>query len=93
MCSAPRVNPNVLVSISVGLKVWVSLIAKRCAEPLFGPLPQGSEKFLKQLKGVLLFQPCEYLNVIRFFSLKRWSILISNWSPELRVAPDPIQLS
>ena len=36
----------------VGLKERVSLIAKRCAQYLFGPLPQGSVKFLKQLKGV-----------------------------------------
>ena len=47
--SEPRVKPNVLVSISVGLKVYVSLIANRCAAPPFGPLPQGSAKFLKQL--------------------------------------------
>src|SRR5580704_1654407 len=93
MASPPRVNPSVDERIKVGLNVCVSLIVNSCAQPLFGPLPQGSVKFLKQLYGVLLFHSFEYFTLTRFFSLKRWSILMSNWSLLLREAPEVIQLS
>jgi len=41
MCQTPRVNPRVVVSNKVGLKVCVSLIAKAWA--LFQPGPPALE--------------------------------------------------
>ena len=60
------------------MKVWVSLMANRWALVQFGPPSQGSVKFLKQLKLSPWLYCCEYLTLIKFFSVKRWSTLMSN---------------
>src|SRR5262249_56708302 len=94
MCQTPRVNPKVVVSSKVGLKVCVSLIANAWA--LFQPTPpaQGSVKFLKQSRPppVGLYWYANFA-LIKLLLVKRWSILISNCLLELLLEPDANQFS
>jgi hypothetical protein len=93
VCQTPRVNPKVVVSSKVGLKVWVSLIAKAWALSQPGPPWQGSVKFLKAIKapacGVVLIRE---FPLSKLFCVKRWSILTSNCLLELwlRTGPEPV---